>query len=491
MGIWEYDFASDRMTWSDSLIEICGLSAAQTPANAADFFELIHPDDRGAVKGAFERALRHSTDLVHEFRMHSPDGRARWIAARARVVPDASGRSAGMIGVGIDVSQLKLLEEQFRQAQKMEAIGQLAGGVAHDFNNLLTAIHGYSSLLFESLSPNDNRRADVDQIIKAAERAARLTQQLLAFSRKQILQPTLLNLNQLITDTAKMLRRLIGENIELVTRLAPDLAPVRADVGQLEQIVMNLAVNARDAMPQGGRLSIETANIVLDRSYALHHVTVRPGAYVMLAVADNGLGMDEQTKRRIFEPFFTTKEQGRGTGLGLATVYGIVKQSGGYVWAYSEQGRGATFKIYLPRAEESGVVERAVVQKREMPPTGSETVLLVEDDRAVRQFARVILVRAGYHVLEAEHARNAEEVVRQYADRIHLLVSDLIMPGLSGPALFERLSAERPGIKVLYISGYTDDAFIHQSGLPADVPFLQKPFTGDGLLRKVREVIDR
>jgi CheY-like chemotaxis protein len=287
-----------------------------------------------------------------------------------------------------------------------------------------------------------------------------------------------------------MLRRLIGEDIEVVITLGSSLGCIKADPGQLDQVVLNLAVNARDAMPQGGRLSIETANVQLDETYAMQHVSVRPGHYVRLAVTDNGIGMDEQTKQRIFEPFFTTKEKGRGTGLGLATVYGIVKQSGGYVWVYGEPGHGTTFKIYLPRAVEAATGPRPMLT-RKTSPTGSETILLVEDERSVRLLARKILERAGYAVVDAESPRQAEELFQREAGRIHLLVTDLIMPGSSGPAMFARLSRERPDLKVLYISGYTDDAFVHQAGLPADVPFLQKPFTADGLLCKVREVIDR
>jgi two-component system cell cycle sensor histidine kinase/response regulator CckA len=489
MGVWELDLAADRLHWSDSLAAIFGLSPAQAPTTINEFTEVIHPDDRAAATEGLARAIRERTDLVNEFRTIWPDGSVHWIAGRARVFGDEGGSPTRVIGVGMDIGERKSLEEQLRQAQKMEAVGQLAGGVAHDFNNLLTVIHGYAELLLATLNADDGRRTDVDEILKAAARAAGLTRQLLAFSRKQVLQPTLLDLNSLVVSTSKMLRRLIGEDIELVTRLAPAPAAVHADAGQLEQILMNLAVNARDAMPHGGHLSIETSTVVLDAAYATQHIGVRPGPYVMLAVTDSGTGMDEQTRLRIFEPFFTTKERGRGTGLGLATVYGIVKQSGGHVWASSEAGRGSTFKVYLPRAEEEALVERPTAESQ-AAPTGWETVLLVEDEPAVRSLCRALLERAGYHVFEATDPRQAEDLFRQHADRIDLLVTDVVMPGSSGPSLFARLSAERP-LRVLYMSGYADNAIIQPGERPSDIVFLQKPFTADGLLCKVREALDR
>ena len=307
---------------------------------------------------------------------------------------------------------------------------------------------------------------------------------------KQILQTTLVDLNALISNTSQMLRRLIGEDIQLVTTLAADLAPVRADIGQLEQIVINLAVNARDAMPGGGRLSIETANVELDDSYALQHVVVRPGRYVMLAVSDSGAGMDEETKRRLFEPFFTTKEPGKGTGLGLSTVYGIVKQSEGYVWVYSEPGKGAAFKVYLPQAE--GAAEAAgTLAPKTLASGGSEKVLVVEDEEAVRYLTRALLERSGYRVVDAANPHDAEAVFNEQTDSIDLLITDVVMPGSSGPALFKRLAERQPGLKVLYMSGYTDSTIIREGRLDTGGTFMQKPFTGDGLVRKVREVLDR
>jgi PAS domain S-box-containing protein len=490
MGVWELDLAADRLDWSDSLAAIFGLLPPQAPTTHDEFVALIHPDDRVAAQEALERAVRERTDIASEFRVVWPDNTVHWIAGRARILTDESGRSTRILGVAMDIGERKSLEEQLRQAQKMEAVGQLAGGVAHDFNNLLTVIHGYAELLLGTFEAEDQRWSDLDEIVKAAERATDLTRQLLTFSRRQVLKPTLLDMNRLVRSTSTMLRRLIGEDIELLTTLSPAPAMVHADEGQLEQILMNLAVNARDAMQGGGRLSIETAVVVFDGRYAMGHVDVRPGPYVMLAVTDSGIGMDGPTKERIFEPFFTTKPRGHGTGLGLSTVYGIVKQSGGYIWVYSEPGLGATFKVCLPQIE--GVAaERQTATGAKAAPTGSETVLLVEDDEGVRQLSRVLLDRAGYRVLDAADPMQAFELFRQHADRIDLLVTDVIMPGSSGPSLFAWLSEERPALRVLYMSGYTDDAIVQHGGLPADIVYLQKPFTADRLLRKVREALDR
>jgi PAS domain S-box-containing protein len=490
MGVWELDLAADRLEWSDSMAAIFGLSPAQAPTTRAGFAAVIHPEDRDAALDSVDRAIREKTDIANEFRTIWPDGTVHWIAGHARLVTDQEGNATRVIGVGMDIGERKSLEEQLRQGHKMEAIGQLAGGVAHDFNNLLTVIHGYADLVLATMTTEDARRADVDEIVKAASRAAGLTRQLLAFSRKQVLQPTLVDVNSLVGNTCGMLRRLIGEHVELVTNLAGDLDSVYADAGQLEQILMNLAINARDAMPQGGRLSIETAAVALDDSSAMHHADVKPGSYVMLAVVDNGTGMDEQTQERIFEPFFTTKERGRGTGLGLATVYGIVRQSGGYISVETRPGCGATFRVFLPRAG-APLVGDSPVAGFEPAPTGSETLLLVEDEEAVRFLSRALLERAGYHVLDAADPQQAEDVFRQHADAIDLLVTDVIMPGSSGPSLFARLSAERPSLKVLYMSGYADESMVHASTLIPKGEFLQKPFTAEALMYKVREALDR
>jgi len=384
---------------------------------------------------------------------------------------------------------LRRSEEQLRQAQKMEAVGKLAGGVAHDFNNLLTVINGHTSLSLRRVEKDDPLYHKLETIQAAGERAASLTRQLLAFSRKQIMQPKVLDLNHVIFETNKMLQRLIGEDIDLLIGLMPDLGKIKADPGQIEQVLMNLSVNARDAMPRGGKLTIETHNIFIDEEYSRRHVSVPPGRYVMLAVSDTGCGMDAATQARIFEPFFTTKEVGRGTGLGLSTVYGIVKQSGGNVWVYSEVGRGTTFKIYLPCVDSPAEQFRTSIIDAQAH-AGTETVLLVEDEEMVRNMTREILQESGYQVLEATHGQEALVVAGRYDGPIHLMLSDVVMPQMSGRELAEQLSPVRREMKVLYMSGYTDDAIVHHGVLDEGMAFIEKPFTPDTLTRKLREVLD-
>jgi hypothetical protein len=398
------------------------------------------------------------------------------------------GRAARLV-LANDITERKRLEEQFRQAQKMEAVGRLAGGVAHDFNNLLTIIMGYSEIALGKLQPEDMLHGLVDEIQKAGRRAEMLTRQLLAFSRKQVLLPVVLNLTTLLTDMEKMLRRLIGEDVELKRTAGSDLWPVKADPGQMEQIIMNLAVNARDAMPQGGKLTIETANVVLDEQYASQHAGVRQGDYVLLAVTDTGCGMDEATKCRIFEPFFTTKGE-KGTGLGLATVFGIVKQSNGTIEVYSEAGLGTSFKVYLPKEQVEGSESKARPTSS-APLRGTETILLAEDDTGVRNLAAGILRNQGYKVIEACNGREALLVVEQSPEPIQLLVSDVVMPQMGGRQLVEQVLLLQPALKVLYLSGYTDDAIVHHGVLDSGTPFLHKPFSVEGLSQKVREVLDR
>jgi two-component system cell cycle sensor histidine kinase/response regulator CckA len=383
------------------------------------------------------------------------------------------------------------LEEQFRQSQRMEAIGRLAGGIAHDFNNLMTVIRGYSQLTLLELKEDNKLRENIEEVLRATQRATDLTRQLLVFGRRQIMDMKVLDLNTLLQDLDKMLRRVIGEDIQLVTILADGLGRVRTDPGQIEQVILNLAVNARDAMPTGGKLIIETSNAELDESYARSHVGVTPGSYVMFSMTDTGCGMSAEVKEHIFEPFFTTKEKAKGTGLGLSTVYGIVKQSGGNIWAYSELGTGATFKIYLPRANEPFKETRENALS-EVIPRGTETILTVEDEEKVRKLAVEILKAQGYTVLEASHGEEAIKAAKEHGgEGVHLLLTDVVMPGMSGSELAKTLGSLLPKMKVLYMSGYTDNAIVHHGVLEEGVNYIQKPFTVDALARKVREVLDR
>ncbi|MGH9494516.1 MAG: PAS domain-containing protein [Candidatus Sulfotelmatobacter sp.] len=401
---------------------------------------------------------------------------------------DDAGRVLGVASLAQDVTERVLLEDSLRQSQKMEAVGRLAGGVAHDFNNLLTVILGYSQILAESVPAG--RMADgVSQIRLAADKAAGITRQLLAFSRKQVLSPRVINLNDIVLSLDSLLRRLIGEDIEVLTAPARDLGCVKADPGQIEQVIMNLALNSRDAMPQGGKLTLETSNEILDETYARERQPVVPGRYVMLAVSDNGDGMSLETQTRIFEPFYTTKDVGKGTGLGLSMVYGIVKQSGGYVWVYSEPGRGTTFKIYLPRVDqpaEAAVVEKSSSKIRQ----GSETILLVEDDPQLRRLSSSVLTHCGYKVLVAAGPEEGLEISRANHDDIRLLVTDVVMPRMNGRQLAERILKVCPNLKVLYISGYTNNAIVHYGVLDSGLWFLPKPFTLSALIAKVRDVLD-
>jgi nitrogen-specific signal transduction histidine kinase/ActR/RegA family two-component response regulator len=387
---------------------------------------------------------------------------------------------------------LKNSEDQLRQSQKMEAIGRLAGGVAHDFNNMLTAIRGYSDLLLLRLDDGSPMRREVEEIQKAGERASSLTRQLLAFSRKQVLQPKTIDLNEIIANLHGMMHRLIGEEIDLVTVLKPDLGLVLVDPGQVEQVIMNLVVNARDAMPRGGKVTIETTDIFLGEGYSQEHRIVKPGAYVKLTISDTGCGMTQDVKSHLFEPFFTTKEKGKGTGLGLSTVYGIVKQSGGYVWVYSELGRGTTFKVYFPRQDQSGAEAHAEPHAGYGAfPAGRETVLVVEDEELLRVLIRQVLQESGYTVLVASDGEEAVEVASASRFPIHLMITDVIMPKMDGREAARALEKVFPGIATLYMSGYTDEAIVSYGVLESGLSFLEKPFTPDALLRKVREVLKK
>ena len=425
----------------------------------------------------------------HTFKHRKKDGAIIEVDIAANPIV-FEGRRAWLL-LATDVTERRTLEAQLLQSQKMESMGRLAGGVAHDFNNLLGIITGYGELLRRRVASDPRLTRYVDDIVKAAERGGGLTRQLLAFSRKQVLQPRILDLNAVVDETQKMLQRLIGEDVQLVTVLDETLGPVKADPGQIGQILMNLAVNARDAMPRGGRLTIETGNVGLDESYARQHAGVEPGRYVMLAVSDTGHGMTPEVRSRLFEPFFTTKEPGKGTGLGLATVYGIVKQSGGHIFVYSEPGHGTSFKVYLPRTDAVEVAAPLPEPTAGQLPRGWETILLVEDETSLRELIRECLEDTGYAVLEAQHGTEALELCERYEGPIHLLVTDVVMPRMGGRELGERIRALRPDLRVLYMSGYTDDAVVLHGVLAEDMAFLQKPFTVEALALKVRELLDQ
>jgi len=426
-----------------------------------------------------------------EFLVQGKSGKAFPALLTSSPFLDDKGNILGLVGVSIDLTERRSLEEQFRQSQKMDAVGRLAGGIAHDFNNLLTVIRLNTEIIIEGLDPADPRAEDVTQIRNAADRASALTRQLLAFSRKQILQPRVLDLNSVVTSLEPMLQRLIGEDITISS--SPGARGyVVADPGQLEQVLVNLVVNARDAMPQGGRITIETLNTALDENYSSEHSPVIPGRYIALTVGDTGIGMDKDTKEHAFDPFFTTKEAGKGTGLGLATVYGIVKQSGGYVWIYSEPGLGSTIKVYLPEVSAAAAFTSAVEgpATAKAAPRGSETILLVEDEDAVRSLACRILEKQGYRVLSAEHGRAAMEIATREEAHIDMVLTDIVMPGLNGRGLVEKLTGIRPTIKSLYMSGYTDDDIVRRGFVEPSKAFLQKPFTSQALIQTVRKVLD-
>ncbi|MBX3011575.1 MAG: PAS domain S-box protein [Caldilineaceae bacterium] len=496
MGVWEWEVKTDQFFMSPECCPIFGLE--QFGRSRQDFAHLIPPDELGPFIAAFDHALAQRTIYSYEFRIIRPDGAERWVYHLGRASYDQNGEPIRVLGIAQDITERRQalaaqakLAEQLRQAQKMETIGRLAGGVAHDFNNLLTVIQGYCDLMLAKMRQDDPLKSKLEQIQKAGHRAAALTNQLLAFSRKQILSQTVLDLNHLVANLQEILGRLIGEDIILTTKLQPALWSITADPSQLEQVIMNLVVNARDAMPIGGHLTIETANVQREAFYLQEEQSESlSGPCVMLAVTDTGYGMDEQLQKLIFEPFFTTKEPGKGTGLGLATVYGIVKQSGGDILVYSEVGYGSTFKVYLPANRDRQQEQSAPTA---MPPAnrGYETILLVEDEEMVRKLVQTALEDKGYTIIEAHYTNDALTLARDYPGTIDLVMTDVVMPQMSGRELAKALMEMRPAIKVLFTSGYTDDAVVRHGLLTAEVEFLPKPFSATTLAQKVRAVLDK
>jgi PAS domain S-box-containing protein len=475
--------------------EMLGYTVEEMLGQPAWNFIVEEEESRKAVAAKLAGVVLPFKGLERTYRRK--DGTTFPVSIEDLLLRDSEGRTIGIRSTVQDITERKraeqemvTLQEQLRQSQKMEAIGQLAGGIAHDFNNLLTIIKGYSQLSLMGLKEGNALKVNIEQIEKAANRAAELTSRILAFSRHQMMEMKVLNLNTVVKNLDEMLHRMIGEDIELMTHLREDLRRVKTDHGQIEQVIMNLAVNAKDAMPHGGKLTIETANVDLDEEYARNHVAVTPGRYVMLAVSDTGVGMTPEIKEKVFEPFFTTKKKGEGTGLGLSTVYGIVKQSSGNIWVYSEPGKGTTFKIYLPCVDEPLDEIRKEGVVREGLPRGSETILVVEDEEVVRKLTVRILQEQGYRVLEGGQGTDAFPIADEHEGQIHLLLTDVVMPKMSGKELAGRIASLRPGIKVLYMSGYTDNAIAHHGIFDKGINFIQKPFTVDGLARKVREVLD-
>jgi len=492
---WMTDAKTGAMLYvSPAYDRIWGRSREDLYARPEAWLDAVHEEDRGRLASRLSRGA--TSEPMEPYRIERPDGGIRWIRAREFIISKADGEIYRTTGIASDITDLKAaektqagLEDQLRQAQKMEAVGRLAGGVAHDFNNLLSVILGYGNLLLMDPDRRDADRKGLEEICKAAERAGGLTRQLLAFSRKQVLVPEIFDLRDSVQDIAKMLGRLIGEDVELSLSFAKEACRVRADRGQIDQVITNLAVNSRDAMPQGGKLTVEVRHADFTEPMVHDRARIEPGPYVLLAVSDSGVGMNAETQSHVFEPFYTTKGPGEGTGLGLATVYGIVKQSGGYIWLYSEPGEGTTFKIYLPRTE--GQAGTAVPVQGASLPGGSETILLVEDDEAVRGLAQLILEERGYRVLAASGGEEAERLVAGWEGPIHLLLSDVIMPGMNGREVADRLCPRRPEMRTIFMSGYTGDAVLRRGIVAEDSDFIQKPFTPTILAVKVRQVLDR
>lgn len=485
VGLWEWDLRTNQFHFTAEAKQQIGYADDEIGNDMREWEALLHPEERERV---VEYLLQYASNPVgrysQEFRLRHKDGSYRWLLSQGACELDEEGKPIRMLASRTDITERKQLEEEFSQAQKMECVGRLAGGVAHDFNNLLTVMMGYCELVLDELDPSDPMYEQLVEISQAGTRAAALTRQLLAFSRRQVLQPEVLSLNDTVRRTESLLRRLIGEDIELVTNLGEGIGNVKADPGQIEQVVMNLAVNARDAMPDGGRLTICTGEMEVLEGQRSRHPDLSPGRYVCIGVSDTGVGMDEETISKIFEPFFTTKDANKGTGLGLATVYGIVTQSGGAVEVESTPGKGSTFRVCLPRVEASIEQQQAAATAQ---AGGRETILVVEDQEAVRQLVHRFLTNSGYHVLTAADAAEACAIVESTNERIHLLLADVVMPGASGPELARQLCEKYPDLRVLYMSGYTDPPVI---ALAKDAPLIMKPFTSAQLGQRLREVLE-
>ncbi len=492
-GVVTTDVAGHVTGMNPAAETLTGWTAAECRGRPlGEIVQFRRPGTGSAMEHPVEEVLREgpSAGFANDTALVRRDGQHIPIAGSAAPIRDGTGSTRGVVMVLKDVREEHELASMLRHSQKMEAVGRLAGGMAHDFNNVLSVIGGYGDLLLQSVDEANPVRTGLTEMVKAAERGASLTRQLLSFSRKRVYEPAVLDVNEIIGGMEAMLRRLIGEDIELITRLAPDLQSVRFDAGQVEQVILNLSVNARDAMPQGGTLVIETGNVELDEHYARTHPDAHAGPHVMIAVTDTGEGMDEATKDRIFEPFFTTKATGKGTGLGLSTLYGNVKQGGGNIWVYSEPGRGTTFKVYLPRAEEVPSRTPPARPAEEPAYTGHETILVVEDEPSVRELIRRLLERSGYEVLLAGSAEEALRLAETRDAAIHLLLTDVVLPGMGGPVLAKRLHADRPDLRIAFMSGYTDDAMMHYGVLDPGTAFIEKPLTSRNLLKKVREFLE-
>jgi len=488
-----YDMESGSLRYvSRESLAILGRLPGELTGGEMMLEQLLYPDDLPHVRQEMER-LKHAREgamVEAECRARHRTGEWKWLMLRTIVFdrfPDGSARQ--LLGVAIDVTESRRLREQLSQSSKMEGLGRLAGGVAHDFNNLLTIIQSYTEMAQESLPEEHPVQAYLQHILHASEQASNLTIQMLTFARRRIISPKVVNVNDLVREAEALLQRVLPENVRLVTTLEPDLWQVYADPTQVEQVILNLALNARDAMPEGGALTIETANMTLDDSYTSRHIEVRTGEYVLLAVSDTGIGMDEHTLARVFEPFFTTKDVGKGTGLGLATCYGIVRQAGGHIWVYSEPGKGTTFKVYLPRTHEASVSSSGhAVQKKAVG--GAETILVVEDNDDVRRVAVAVLEMHGYRVLQAGNGEEALALMDNLTEKVHLLLTDVVMPGMSGPTLALQLRERYPHLKVLYTSGYTENVIVHHGVLNEGIAFLSKPYRPADLTQRVREVLD-